>query len=103
MVGISGSRRLTASAVYRRAPAAPDVDRGEQEQPHDVDEMPIPGCRLEAEVLPRREIALVSAEQADGEEDRADDHVEAVEAGRHEEGRAVNIAFEGKGRVGVFI
>ena len=40
------------SAVDRRAPAAPHVDRGEQEQPHDVDEMPVPGGRLEAEMLP---------------------------------------------------
>ena len=34
---------------------APDVDAGEQEQPDDVDEVPVPGRRLEAEVRPRRE------------------------------------------------
>ena len=33
------------------APAAPDVDAEEQEQPDDVDEMPVPGRRLEAEML----------------------------------------------------
>ena len=62
-------RRLAgacSSAVDRRAPAAPDVDRDEQEQPHDVDEMPVPGRRLEAEMLLRREVALVGADQADG-------------------------------------
>ena len=70
---------------------------------HDVDEVPVPGGRLKAEVLPRREIALVRADQADREEDGADDHVEAVEAGRHEEGRAIDAAFEREGRMGVLI
>src|SRR3546814_4492963 len=58
----------------------------EQEQPHHVDEMPVPGSRLEAEVLLWREIAIVEPLQADGEEDGAHHHVKAVEAGRHEEG-----------------
>src|SRR5690242_19453009 len=30
---------------------APNVDAGEQEQPHDVDEVPVPGGELETEVL----------------------------------------------------
>src|SRR6185369_3047279 len=90
------------SARVRRAPAAPDIDGGEEEQPYDVDEMPVPGGRLEAEMLLRSEVALVSAEQADAEEDGSDDHVEAMEAGRHEKGRAVDVAFEGEGRVGIF-
>ena len=34
----------------------------------------------------------IGADQADDQEDRADDHVGAVEAGRHEEGRAVDVA-----------
>ena len=54
--------------------------------------MPVPGCGFEAEVLLRREVALLRADQADGQEDGADDHVEAVEAGRHEEGRTVDVA-----------
>ena len=37
-----------------------------------------------------RELAGDGAEQADRQEDRADDHMEAVEAGRHEEGRAID-------------
>src|SRR5947209_16452408 len=65
--------------------------------------MPVPGGRLEAEMLPWREVALVGADQAHGEENRADDDVEAVEARRHEEGRAINAAFEGERRVGIFI
>ena len=47
--------------------AAPHVDRGEQEQPHDVDEVPVPGRELEAEVLGRREVAEVGAVEADRE------------------------------------
>src|SRR5579859_6569685 len=65
------------------------VDEGEQEQPHHVDEVPVPGGRLEAEVLLRREAAGQQPRQADRQEDRPNQHVEAVEAGRHEEGRAV--------------
>src|SRR5690349_11015990 len=62
------------SARVRRAPAAPHVDGDEQEQPDDVDEVPVPGGRFEAEVLLRREVALVGADQADQQEDGADDH-----------------------------
>ena len=44
----------------------------------------------------RRELALERAAQADGEEDRADDDVEAVEAGRHEEGRRIDAVLEAR-------
>ena len=50
-----------------------------------------------------REIATQRANEADGQEDRADDDVEAVEAGRHEEGGAEDVAGEGERRVGVLI
>ena len=43
-------------AAGRRAAPAPDVDAGEQEQPHHVDEVPVPGGELEAEMLLRREV-----------------------------------------------
>ena len=71
-----------------RAPAPP-VDADKEEEPHDVDEVPVPGRRLEAEMVVRLEVAL-SAEEADREEGRADDDMEAVEAGRHEEGRGID-------------
>src|SRR5260370_27849271 len=71
---------------------APHVDAREQEQPDDVDEMPVPGGELEAEVLRRREMAEIGSDQAYDEERRADDHMGAVEAGRHEESRTVDIA-----------
>ena len=40
-----------------RQTGTPDIDAGEQEQPHHVDEMPVPGGEFEAEVLGRREVA----------------------------------------------
>ena len=65
--------------------------------------MPVPGGEFEAEVLLRREVAGIDAEQADQQEDGAHQHVETVKAGRHEEGRAVDVAGEGEGGVAVFI
>jgi hypothetical protein len=43
-------------SVVLRAPAAPHVDHDEQEQPHHVDEVPVPRRRLEPEVLARGEV-----------------------------------------------
>ncbi len=85
----------------------PDINAGEKEKPDHVDEMPVPGGGLEAEVLVGPEMAGKSAEKADDEENRADDDVESVEARRHEEGRAIDVAAivaaEGKGCMGIFI
>src|SRR5688500_6385130 len=86
-----------------RAGRAPAVDAGEQEQPYHADEMPVPRGGFEAEMLRRREVAEECAHQADGEEARSDDHVEAMEAGGHEKRRAVDAASEGKRCVRVFI
>ena len=86
-----------------RQPGAPHIYAGEQEQPHHVDEMPVPGGEFEAEVLGGREVAVDGAEQADDQEDRADDHMRAVEAGRHEEGGAVDIAAVVERGVRIFV
>src|SRR6059058_1696322 len=68
----------------------PPVNADKQEQPHDVNKVPVPGRRLEPEMVVRLEMPLRRAPQADREKDRADDDMEAVEAGRHEEGRRVD-------------
>src|ERR1700716_4661922 len=81
----------------------PDIDADEQEQPDHVDEMPVPGGEFEAEMLGRAEMPGIGADQADDQEDGADQHMEAVEAGRHEEGRAVDIAGDAEGSMAVFI
>ena len=52
--------------------AAPDIDRCEQEQPDHVDEVPIPGGGLEADMIFRREVAAQNPHQADEQEDRAE-------------------------------
>src|ERR1700712_4604253 len=82
--------------------AAPHVDAGEQEQPHHVDEMPVPGAELEAEMLGWREVAEIDADEAYDQEGRADDDMRAVEAGRHEEGRAIDVTAVVERRVHVF-
>ena len=41
--------------------------------------------------------------EANGEKNRSDDDVEAMKTRRHEKGRAKDRAFEGEGRVGIFI
>src|SRR5260370_15517730 len=61
----------------------PDIDTDEQEQPDHVDEMPVPGGEFEAEMLGRAEMPGIGADQADDQEDGADQHIEALEAGRH--------------------
>src|ERR1700737_667435 len=85
-------RRLLTHYADPTATGGPDIDADEQEQPDHVDEVPVPGGELEAEMLLRREVAGIGASQAHDQEDGADQHMEAVEAGRHEEGRAVDIA-----------
>src|SRR5690348_9295356 len=97
----TGARNLLHAKTA--AAGAPDVDADEQEQPDHVDEMPVPGGELEAEMLLRREMAAIGADQADDQEHGADQHMEAMEAGRHEEGRAVHISREVEGGVGVFV
>src|SRR6478735_1113694 len=86
-----------------RYAGAPHIDAGEQEQPHDVNEVPVPGGELEAEMLRRTKLALQRADQAHDQEDRTDDDMRAVKAGRHEEGGAVDIAFEAERRVRVLV
>src|SRR5437764_1892378 len=89
------SRGLCAGAPY--------IDADEQEQPDHIDEMPVPGGKLETEMLLRRELPGIGAQQADRQEDCANDHVEAVEAGGHEEGRAIDVARVMESRVAVLI
>src|ERR1700674_2007890 len=45
------------------AAGAPDIDADEQEQPHHVDEVPVPGGELKAEVLGRAELTGIGAYQ----------------------------------------
>ncbi len=66
--------------------AAPPVDTDKQEQPHHINEMPVPGGRFKAEMLCWREVTTVHAHQADCQEDCSNQNMEPVKAGRHIEG-----------------
>src|ERR1700736_4456004 len=87
-------------ALSRRAP---HIDAGEQEQPDHVDEVPVPGGELETEMLGRSEMAEIGADQANDQEGRADDHMRAVKAGRHEDSGAIDVAAEMKRGVAVLV
>ena len=89
--------------MHRRAPAAPYIDDDKEEQPDNVHKVPIPGCCFEAKVLAIGEVPLIRAHQTDDQEDRANEHVEAVKARRHIEGGAVVQALKGEGCVNIFI
>ncbi len=69
---------------------APPVNSDEEEEPNHVNEMPVPGGGLEAEMFFRCEVAFGCAHPADEQEDCSNENVEAVETGRHEEGRGVD-------------
>ena len=66
-----------------------DVDRREQADPDHVDEVPVVGRDDRAGRLLRREAADRRAHQHDDEGEQPADHVQAVEAGREVEDRAV--------------
>ena len=70
------------------------VDKCEQEQPDDVDKMPIPSCKLEAEMLFRGHVLRIEPEQTHCQEDCPDNNVRAVEAGRHKEGGSIGRAVK---------
>ena len=93
--GVGGTRQQARARKGERGAGvgSEPVDEDEQAQPDDVDEVPVPGGRLEAEVLLGREVTGERAHQAHEQEDRSDQDVRAVEAGRHEERRAVDVAF----------
>src|SRR5882672_6959953 len=59
---LRGNERSVRRSVPDRRRArrrSPDIDAGEQEQPHHVDEVPVPSGEFEAEMVRRREVALV--------------------------------------------
>src|ERR1700720_2284867 len=90
------------SLSTRLRAAAPDINAGEQKQPHDVDEVPVPGREFKSEMLGRLELSCYGAEQADDQKDGADDYMGTVKPGRHEESGAIDVARIVEHRVLVF-
>ena len=60
-----------------------DVDDDKQEQPDDIDEVPIPSRGFKAEMLFRGERTVHGAQQADAQENCSDDDMETMKAGSH--------------------
>src|SRR5579872_1144815 len=85
------------------AAGAPHINAGKQKQPHHVNEVPVPGGKLEAKMLGRREMTGIDAHQAYDQKDGADQDMETVEAGRHEEGGAIDVAGKAERGVAIFI
>src|SRR5215207_343941 len=68
-------------------PCLQDVERGEQRDPDDVDEVPVERCRLDRVVVPRAELASQAAIQHDRQHHRSAEYVGAVESGEGVERR----------------
>src|SRR5499426_4765701 len=94
---------VTGGMRHARSARTPHINAGKQEDPNDVDEMPVPRGELEAEMLRRREMSKIGTKQAHDQKRRADDDVCAMEAGRHEESGAVDVAAEIEPRMAVFV
>src|SRR5690242_14717360 len=97
-----GHKRSRLRVLARLRAAAPDINAGEQKQPHDVDEVPVPSGEFKSEMLRGLELSRYGAKQANDEKDRADDHMGAMESSRHEESRAVDTARKMEHCVHVF-
>src|SRR6266566_4720507 len=83
------------------AALAPPIDADKQEQPHDVDEMPVPGSRLEPEMMVGFEMPGPCPIETDDQKCRPDDDVETVKPGGHEKSRRIDAVGEMKRRVAV--
>ena len=60
---------------------APDVDGEEQEQPDNIDEMPIPCARLKTKMMQRRKRTPVMPGPYKGDKEGTDDHMNTMETG----------------------
>src|SRR5215471_19296036 len=86
-----------------RGARSPYIYAGEQEKPHDVNKVPVPGGEFKPQMLLGRELSGHGAHQAHDQENRPDDDMGAVESGRHEESGAVDMARIMKRGVHVFV
>ena len=80
----------------------PDIDIDEQEEPDDVNEMPIPGGRLETHMLFRREMPTPRPEEADEQETGADKNMKAVKPGGQIESRGIDAIGQLEGGGAIF-
>jgi len=65
--------------------SSPPVDGDEQEQPHHVDEVPVPGRGFKPEVMGFREVVGHQSGQTHRQEAGSNEHVESMESRGHVE------------------
>jgi len=82
---------------------APNIDRGKQEQPDDINEVPVPGRGFETKMMFLCEVAFHCTSKTDRQENGSDDHMETVKAGGHEERGAINVAGKTERSVRIFV
>src|SRR5436853_7898637 len=78
-------RRGLRRRMRRSYPMSEDVDRRENDDPHDVDEMPVDPADLDAVMVLGGEVAAEGADRHEQEDREPDKDVGAVEAGEAEE------------------
>src|SRR5215471_5473954 len=86
-----------------RSTGAPHIYAGKEEQPHDVDEMPVPSGKFKPQMLLGRELTGEGANEANSQKNRPNDDMSAVESSRHEESGAVDVARVVERRMHIFI
>ena len=77
------------------------IHEDKQANPHHIDKVPIPGSRLETEVLLRAEMATDYPNQHNAQHQRTQGYVGTVKAGEHKEGRAIDARAQGQAQFGV--
>src|SRR6218665_2331093 len=92
--------RLTSSRPAHTNPATPRRRRAST-TPRPVDQVPVPGGALEAEMLVGREMPFLQPQRDHQQHQHAHEHMEAVKAGEHEERRAEHARTEFEVQVGV--
>ena len=66
------------------------VNQDVQTKPDHVHKVPVPGRTFKTEVTVFGEVALLQTQSDEQQHEHTDEHVEAVKAREHVEGRAIN-------------
>src|SRR5215218_8153173 len=94
-----GAARRRSSTLLVTSPPSqvgPDVERQHDDHPHRVDEVPVHGRGLHVQVASLVEVAEPGPDLHEQDQQQADRHVHAVEAGDGEEQRPVGVGRRGE-------
>src|SRR3954454_10489565 len=80
-----------------------DVDGRVDDDPHDVDEVPVDTGHLDTAVLLGRVVAAERPDRREREKDQADGHVRAVQSGQAVEDRALSVVADGPAEMEVLV